>query len=591
MPYQIDRYNGTFFTEVPDQTVDTSSCDLKLIGKNYAGYGEVTNENILHLLENFRGLTAPRRPIAGQIWYDETANKIKFRDSDSKWKTLTITDVSSIAPSGLATKDKGNLWYDETLKQINVWDGSNFITIGPEISVGFGETRLRSSTIRDNGNTEHAIIRILSNNQVIGVISADEFNIGEIDSITGFTVIKKGITLVNTPTNGITSTAHRFWGTSSNSEKLADKDISQFVLRGVSGSTFDDTGFAVGSDNDLKIYVEAGNKPILENQLGNSITLRIKSGPINNDVAKIDADGIFPGTDVSYDIGSNSYRYKAMYSENFYGNLIGTFTGNLRANDSTLLIDSVLKRFNGETYGVHQGNVRDSSGGVVFNSATREFSGTSANFTSASIDTLTIINKIIGDLKGDLYDNDNSIAYNAVSKVFTGDLAGNANTASKLKEPVQINGTNFDGSFSITVSDPGAVAKTGGVMSGPLLLSGNPSQPSQAATKQYVDQQILRKTLYFSLDVRGLSLQSSGAGSVVSVLNSLAPPLSFPTGTRAHISGTVQNVSSTTSVSTGSFISVSFVTGVSVTTTVQNPTRYNFLVYEVNGNTWQYVSG
>jgi len=58
MPYQIDRYNGSFFIEVPDQTVDSSSSDLKLIGKNYAGYGEVQNENVLHLLENFRGFSA-----------------------------------------------------------------------------------------------------------------------------------------------------------------------------------------------------------------------------------------------------------------------------------------------------------------------------------------------------------------------------------------------------------------------------------------------------------------------------------------------------------------------------------------------------
>ena len=34
MPYQIDRFNGTVFTTVPDQTVDTTSSDLKLIGKN-----------------------------------------------------------------------------------------------------------------------------------------------------------------------------------------------------------------------------------------------------------------------------------------------------------------------------------------------------------------------------------------------------------------------------------------------------------------------------------------------------------------------------------------------------------------------------
>ena len=56
MPYQVDRYNGALFSEVPDQTVDSSSSDLKFVGKNYAGYGEVLNENFLHLLENFSAM-------------------------------------------------------------------------------------------------------------------------------------------------------------------------------------------------------------------------------------------------------------------------------------------------------------------------------------------------------------------------------------------------------------------------------------------------------------------------------------------------------------------------------------------------------
>ena len=52
MPYTINRYNGTVVTTVADGTVDTTT-DLKLIGKNYAGYGEIQNENFLFLLENF----------------------------------------------------------------------------------------------------------------------------------------------------------------------------------------------------------------------------------------------------------------------------------------------------------------------------------------------------------------------------------------------------------------------------------------------------------------------------------------------------------------------------------------------------------
>ncbi len=47
MAYQVDRYNGTFLVSVEDGTIDTTT-DLRLLGKNYAGYGEVQNENFVH---------------------------------------------------------------------------------------------------------------------------------------------------------------------------------------------------------------------------------------------------------------------------------------------------------------------------------------------------------------------------------------------------------------------------------------------------------------------------------------------------------------------------------------------------------------
>ena len=40
MPYTINKYNGAQVTVIADGTID-NTLDLKLIGKNYAGYGEV----------------------------------------------------------------------------------------------------------------------------------------------------------------------------------------------------------------------------------------------------------------------------------------------------------------------------------------------------------------------------------------------------------------------------------------------------------------------------------------------------------------------------------------------------------------------
>ena len=52
MAYIINLTNGTQLASVEDGTIDQSTT-LKLVGKNYAGYGEIQNENFVHLLENF----------------------------------------------------------------------------------------------------------------------------------------------------------------------------------------------------------------------------------------------------------------------------------------------------------------------------------------------------------------------------------------------------------------------------------------------------------------------------------------------------------------------------------------------------------
>jgi hypothetical protein len=56
---------------VQDSVVNDQT-DLNLIGKGYAGYGELIAENFLHLLENFADQTQPSKPITGQLWYDKT---------------------------------------------------------------------------------------------------------------------------------------------------------------------------------------------------------------------------------------------------------------------------------------------------------------------------------------------------------------------------------------------------------------------------------------------------------------------------------------------------------------------------------------
>jgi hypothetical protein len=111
MSYSIDKYNGTTIAVVEDGTID-STLDIKLIGKNYAGYGEVQNENFVHLLENFAGSASPPRPITGQIWYDISTKKIKFYDASSaRWRTAGGAESAS-GPTGPVGLGQGDFWWE-----------------------------------------------------------------------------------------------------------------------------------------------------------------------------------------------------------------------------------------------------------------------------------------------------------------------------------------------------------------------------------------------------------------------------------------------------------------------------------------------
>ena len=63
MAYQINKTDGTIVATVADGQVDDLSTDITLIGKNFSGFGEAFNENLIKLLEHFSSNTAPIHPI------------------------------------------------------------------------------------------------------------------------------------------------------------------------------------------------------------------------------------------------------------------------------------------------------------------------------------------------------------------------------------------------------------------------------------------------------------------------------------------------------------------------------------------------
>jgi len=333
MAYTIDRYNNTQLTVVEDGTIDQTT-DLKLVGKNYAGYGEIQNENFVFLLENFAGSNAPPRAVNGQLWFDSGNRKLKFYDG-SNWRTTGGAEVSTSIPTGLT---EGDFWWDNANEQLYSYNGTDFVLIGPQ-SAGSGLTQMVSRSVTDTLGNSRGVIASVVNEETVFLISSAAFTINTdvTTDLPGFDVVKQGITLKNTLSTGggETSGDFIFWGTASNAEKLGGQPASSYITTQTASfnslASFSDTGLQVGDSGDLKLKIELDNQAVIANEVGTQLVFRTKdvNGSINNPI-RIFADSIRPGfvpgteassppTDVVATIGTADHPFSAMHATNFVG--------------------------------------------------------------------------------------------------------------------------------------------------------------------------------------------------------------------------------------------------------------------------------
>lgn len=319
MAYIINRYNGNTLATVEDGTVNQTT-DLKLVGKNYAGYGELQNENFVHLLENFSGTSSPPRPLSGQVWFNSATSKLQFYDG-SKWRTTGGAEVDTEQPAGLT---EGDFWWKSDTDQLYAWNGTDFVLIGPQGIAGAGKTQMVAASLNDTALDPHAVLQAVIDDQVVYIISPDEFTLDLATTpVDGFTVIKKGITMREVTTQGVSSNADYFWGTAGDSLRLGGVAASEYVRQGSSAFTanveFADVGLNVGDDNDLKISIDDGNLPTIRNQIGSNMRFGVRSGNNTNYIMQLDTATVKPGADNAFDQGTDDLRWKAIYAYTFNG--------------------------------------------------------------------------------------------------------------------------------------------------------------------------------------------------------------------------------------------------------------------------------
>lgn len=340
MPYQINKYNGDTLVNLADGALD-SSTSLGLVGRNFAGYGEIQNENFLFLLENFAGSGAPRRPITGQLWYNTDTKRINVY-SGTAWSIVGNTAVVDTAPTDAA---QGDGWLDTTDKKFHVYDGAQWRFVGPEAVEGFNNTRLISAKVRDTAGTYYPIIKMTLNDAVIGIISDRDFTINLVDAIPGFTDLRKGITL--SPDSILTGS---ITGNAGSADKLK-------TARTINGVSFDGQSNIVinantGANNltpGQYITGSAFNGSSAEtwvidatkNNVHDTIVARDSSGNFSAGTITASLTGNTTGTHYGPVSGNTSGTHTGPVIGNLSGNVTGNVTGNL-TGDVTGVLGAVV---------------------------------------------------------------------------------------------------------------------------------------------------------------------------------------------------------------------------------------------------------
>ena len=140
MAYDVTKTDGTRLTILADRTVDITT-PIKLIGKNYAGYGEIMAENLVQMLENF----------------SSPGNLNTYQPEDTKLVNPII----------------GQLWYDSVNEVINIYTAGGWSPLGGRDLIGGKKTGIKIGSITDTSGFQHPAMQFVVNKVVVAIMSSD----------------------------------------------------------------------------------------------------------------------------------------------------------------------------------------------------------------------------------------------------------------------------------------------------------------------------------------------------------------------------------------------------------------------------------
>ena len=291
MAYKINNTFGTQIVSLADGTLDTTTTDLALFGKGYAGFGEKLNENFVKVLENFNNTSAPTNKITGQLWYDQTNKQINVY-TGAKWKPVGSTTNSVSSPTNAV---QGDMWLDTSNTQLYVYSGSAWILVGPTTVAGSGVTQVITETPEDNAGVKQSILKLVANDAVVGVISNVAFTPSSTETLgaalitAGFSTVAQGIQL----SSAVASV--KFRGTATDSDALGGVAAANYLRSnandtstGTLGILADGTTLTLGAGSDVTFTMASDNLTVAQTTANKDIIFTVNDGGVTQTVMTMD---------------------------------------------------------------------------------------------------------------------------------------------------------------------------------------------------------------------------------------------------------------------------------------------------------------
>jgi hypothetical protein len=364
MSYVINLPNGQTLGEVLDGTINNTATSLVLVGRNYSGYGQIIQNDLVALLVNFANGVSPSNPNTGQIWYD-TGSSVAKVWTGSVWKIVGSCTSQSTAP---ATTIAGDLWWASTDKQLYVYDGTTpyastgWILVGPGYSVVNG----KSTAIRETIDTIPVTSLYLDGVRT-AIISAQNFTPST--PITGFGNIRVGHNI---------SSVYPIYGVAENANNLGGQQAANYFRNNINNSgtgtlsIVNNSGLTVGAFGQFVANISSNNVS-LHNTVNGSLNL-VNQGNIALTVTAAGQITINTDPAVALGVATKQYVDNSFINANLWGVSTAVTAPALTANTMIATTEFVRNNSGFFSYKIYDGAthvwVGSTSANIVINGTT-----------------------------------------------------------------------------------------------------------------------------------------------------------------------------------------------------------------------------